>query len=141
MLERSLGGARARFLDGDAVKQSLAERAAALSAADTNVAAVFLFGSLAKGNYGPESDADLLIVEREPSAERQMDRPLRYSDAFSRLAVPVDLIVLTLQEVAAMRSERRLFIREAIDEAIALAGAAEECGVAAPTERVTHGEV
>jgi len=120
MLERSFGGATARFLDGEVVKASLVERAIALSSADPNVAAIYLFGSLARGNYGPGSDADILIVEHLASTPRQIDRPLRYIDAFSRLAVPVDIVVLTVEEVAGMRAEGRLFIREAIDGAIAL---------------------
>jgi len=122
MLERSLRGASARFLDGEAVKRDLAERANALVAQDANVAAVYLFGSLVRGDYAPSSDADVVIVERQPTAPRQMDRPLRYADRFTRLAVPVDILVLTVSEAAAMRTEGRRFIQEAIDEGLLLAG-------------------
>lgn len=122
MLERSLRGARARFLDGEAVTRDLAERARALRAADRNVAAVYLFGSLARGNYTPRSDADVLVVERTPSAPRQMDRPPRYVDWFLGLAVPADVVVLTLDELAQLRAEGRLFAREAVDEGVLLAG-------------------
>jgi predicted nucleotidyltransferase len=59
---------------------------------------VVLFGSYAEGTAGPNSDLDLLVVEREvDSAVREMARLRR---AVGRLGIAVDLLVCSEEEAA-----------------------------------------
>jgi predicted nucleotidyltransferase len=59
---------------------------------------VILFGSHARGEPGPDSDLDLLVVERELSSRRA--ERLRLRRALRGLGVPVDLIVVSEEQVA-----------------------------------------
>lgn len=58
---------------------------------------VILFGSHARGEAGPNSDLDLLVVEREvPSRLAEMARLRR---ALSPLRIPVDVLVIDLKQL------------------------------------------
>jgi predicted nucleotidyltransferase len=64
---------------------------------------VILFGSHARGEAGPDSDLDLLVIEREvPCQQSEMARLRR---ALSPLRIPVDLIVTDLRHVASSWAE------------------------------------
>lgn len=69
---------------------------------------IVLFGSLARGDVGPTSDIDLLVV---------LDMPGRYADRLTAVydameaTVGVDAIVLTSDELAEL-SRTRAFIRD-----------------------------
>lgn len=58
---------------------------------------VVLFGSLARGEATPRSDADLLFVVEE--AGPFLERPARYLPFFEDLGFPVDLLVYTEPEL------------------------------------------
>jgi predicted nucleotidyltransferase len=59
---------------------------------------VVLFGSYAEGTAGPDSDLDLLIVERGlGSAVKEM---VRLRGVVGRIGVPVDLLVCSEEEAA-----------------------------------------
>jgi predicted nucleotidyltransferase len=62
--------------------------------------AVILFGSHARGEAGPESDVDLLIVEREPfDAQRSRRKETaRLYLALRKLAVSKDLLLYSRDE-------------------------------------------
>lgn len=101
-----------------AFDQALASdlRAAADAAlrAHPELLGIWLFGSRARGDCGPRSDVDLLLVVRQASG-RMMDRVLDFGELHGGLDAPVDMLVLTADEVAARASEpffRRL-LREA----------------------------
>jgi len=78
----------------------VAERIRALAAAwavDADVAAVYLFGSRARGHPGPRSDVDLAVIldERLDAAARWRKRLDLMADAARRLGTDaVDLVVL-----------------------------------------------
>lgn len=59
---------------------------------------IILFGSHARGDAGPDSDVDLLIVKDTP--ERPLDRMLTARRALGRANVPLDVFVLTPEEFA-----------------------------------------
>jgi|SRR5215471_1108087 len=63
---------------------------------------IYLFGSRARGNARPDSDIDLLIVEREPfGANRSRRRELaRIRRALSPFRVPKDILVYSRDEIA-----------------------------------------
>ncbi len=72
-------------------------------AAALNPVEIILFGSVARGDDGPDSDIDLLVVfdALEHSDKRTLMRKTR---AAVKTFVPLDIIVAALAEVAAGRS-------------------------------------
>jgi len=80
---------------------------------------VVLVGSLARGDYSPFSDADLLIVVRE-APERPPERIAAYINP--RLSLDVEPKVLTVEEFLEMARERRKLLEEALFRGVFLAG-------------------
>jgi len=79
---------------------------------------VLLFGSLARGEAVPGSDADLLVILS--SADRPfMERIPKYLPA--GLPLGVDVFPYTRDEIERMVAENNHFMRRAIKEGIALA--------------------
>ncbi len=78
-----------------------AERAGEIFARYPEIAAVYLFGSVARGEAGPESDLDIGILFRKPGATA-LDHHRLLGDLASRLEAvsdgrPLDLAVLESQ--------------------------------------------
>jgi predicted nucleotidyltransferase len=66
---------------------------------------IWLFGSYARGQAGPDSDLDILVVEREPFGP-QRDRlaeTTRIRRALGGFRVPKDILVFSKDEVAYWR--------------------------------------
>ena len=61
---------------------------------------VILFGSHARGGAGPDSDVDLLVIEREPFGPGRSRRReiARIRTALSRYRVPKDILVFAAEE-------------------------------------------
>lgn len=106
-------------LDGDAVRARLAERARALQAADPQVLEVRLFGSLARDDARPGSDADLLIVLRE-SRLPFLERAVSLARHFAGVGVGCDVLAYTEAELRGMREEGNAFVRAADRDGITL---------------------
>jgi uncharacterized protein len=68
-----------------------------------NPAEIILFGSVARGDDGPDSDIDLLIVfdTIDPSDKRTLMRTTR---AAVQTFVPIDIIVADLAEISTNRT-------------------------------------
>jgi predicted nucleotidyltransferase len=64
--------------------------------------AIYLFGSRARGGAGPDSDVDLLIVEREPFGPQRprLAEMARIRRALSAFRVPKDILAFSMDEVA-----------------------------------------
>jgi predicted nucleotidyltransferase len=79
---------------------------------------VWLFGSRARGEVRPDSDVDLLVVEREPfGPQRSRWRELvRLYDAIAAFRVGFDLLVYSRQEVAERRTWCNHVIARAMSE-------------------------
>jgi len=58
---------------------------------------VVLFGSLASGQVGPDSDIDLLVIFREQADRRSTAVALRL--AIADIPAPVDFVVTDLREI------------------------------------------
>jgi len=58
---------------------------------------IILFGSYARGNAGPDSDVDLLVIEDAVEAPRK--ESVRLRGALRGLLVPVDVLVATSEQV------------------------------------------
>lgn len=65
MLKRSFGTVKVFSLDRPAIRRALEDLVKQRYRPDPNVAAVYLFGSFARGNAVPGSDVDLLVVVRD----------------------------------------------------------------------------
>jgi predicted nucleotidyltransferase len=110
---------RITYLDGKAAIERLRELARALLESRSDVEAVYLFGSLARGQHVPGSDADLLIVLRE-DPRRFVDRVPEFLRAFLDAPLAVDVFPYTVEELADKQREGNLFVRQALAEAILL---------------------
>jgi len=58
---------------------------------------IILFGSHAKGDAGPDSDVDLLVVMPAPCAKREKQIDIRL--ALRDIHIPKDIIVVTSNEL------------------------------------------
>lgn len=65
MLRRSFGTVKVFSLDRPGIRRALQDLIEERYRPDPNVAAVYLFGSFARGNAVPGSDVDLLVVLRD----------------------------------------------------------------------------
>jgi predicted nucleotidyltransferase len=83
---------------------------------------ILLFGSLARGDAVPGSDADLLLQLRES------DRPfLERGEIYQvgDVGVGVEVVAYTRAELAAMRARGNSFVAQALREGVVLWVAAE----------------
>ena len=76
---------------------------------------VILFGSLVVGIPTPRSDADLLVVVAESEHREPRDRVPAVRQALMPLPCPVDLFVLTAQELERYATEGNPLVREALE--------------------------
>jgi len=76
---------------------------------------VIIFGSRARGNSSAESDHDVLIVK-----ETSTRRMLRREEAMRgiRQTIPLDLLILTPEELEFLEREGSQFIREILDTGV-----------------------
>ena len=78
---------------------------------------VVLFGSLARGDAGPESDADLLVVVSQTDLPF-VERFVRYAP--SGVGIGVDVFAYTHSELKKMLEEGNPFIARALSEGVEL---------------------
>jgi predicted nucleotidyltransferase len=81
---------------------------------------IILFGSAARGDMGPDSDLDLLIVIPEGSHRRQT--ALAAYRALRGLGRPKDVIAVTESDIIEHRENPSLIIKPALDEGRAIYG-------------------
>jgi len=118
---RSCGSVTVAYLDRQAAIDELRGCAESLVREDSRVRAVGLFGSLARGDATPSSDADLLIVLSEYPANPWFKRIPDYSRAFDGIPLGVEPFPYTLAEIRNML-DRPGFMQTVIRELIPLAG-------------------
>jgi len=75
---------------------------------------IILFGSRARGEGGLNSDADLLVVMPVDGSKRQ--QAVQIDLALEGIPIPIDLIVVTPEEVEKYRETIGTIIREALRE-------------------------
>ena len=81
------------------------------------IESIYLFGSLARGDAVPGSDADLLIVVSH-SVQPFRDRSVRYHTTGA--GVGVDVVVYTREELDALLETGNEFARRALRDGILL---------------------
>ena len=81
---------------------------------------IILFGSHARGNAGPESDLDFLVIEDEPfgpnRSRRQEWRKLRQT--LRQTGIPTDVLVYSRDEVDRWMLSTNHVMRHAVDEGV-----------------------
>jgi predicted nucleotidyltransferase len=117
---RSSSSAGATYLDRDARIRDLRDAARRATKRDGSIRRAVLFGSLASGIPTPRSDADLLIVVEASPHEQTRDRLPEMLGALAPLPCPVDLFVLTTEELERFRRQGSPLLREALEKGIDL---------------------
>ena len=107
-------------LDRAGVIARLRERARGVLERRPDVVEVRLFGSLARGDAHPGSDADLFVVVRD-GAGPFLDRLPGLAREFGGVGVGCDVIAFTESEARALRARHDAFARAVFDEGSALA--------------------
>jgi predicted nucleotidyltransferase len=75
---------------------------------------IILFGSYARGESGPDSDLDLLVIERGVEAPRR--ESVRLRRALRGLLVPIDVVVATPEQIKRHRDTIGLIYGPAVRE-------------------------
>ncbi|MBM4027968.1 MAG: nucleotidyltransferase domain-containing protein [Planctomycetes bacterium] len=75
---------------------------------------IILFGSRARGQSGPNSDADLLVIMPTNGSKRQ--QAVQIDLALEGIPIPIDLIVVAPEEVEKYRDATGTIIGEAVRE-------------------------
>lgn len=75
---------------------------------------VILFGSHARGTAGPDSDVDLLVVM--PANGSRREQAVEIDVALSGIKMPVDVVVVTPEDIERERRIPGTLIRPALDE-------------------------
>ena len=75
---------------------------------------IILFGSFARGDYNPDSDLDLLVVMDNIKSTRYESNRLR--QVLRGLLTPVDILVVTPQQVERHRNDIGLIYHSALNE-------------------------
>jgi predicted nucleotidyltransferase len=89
---------------------------------------IILFGSLVAGIPTPRSDADLLVVLAESDHREPRDRVPEVRRALRPLPCPVDLFVLTSEELDQHTREGHPLVREARERGRDLLPGSQEDG-------------
>jgi predicted nucleotidyltransferase len=115
MPRRSSTTAGAVYLDRVRRIEELRAAATRAAARVPGLWRVILFGSLVAGIPTPRSDADLLVVLSESPHAEPRDRVSEVRRALMPLPCPVDLFVLTSDELDRYRREGHPLVREACE--------------------------
>lgn len=100
--QRSSPSVNVFWLNLEQVRTCLREAVRSLAERHPEIEAVWLYGSLARGDAVPGSDADLLMVLSD-SQVSFLDRASMYQPSFC--GIGVDILAYTRAELASMRGE------------------------------------
>jgi len=77
---------------------------------------IILFGSRARGDHRPESDIDLLVIQRSNLARHRRAVPIYRAMAGLPIEVDMEVVVYTPSEVEDWRHVRQAFVTTALRE-------------------------
>ena len=110
-------GSASRGLPDPAALQELVRRIVEVAQPDR----IILFGSAARGEMGPDSDLDVLVVKSGVEHRRRLAQDIYMN--LSGVGVGVDLIVLTPEDLEAQRDDVGSIVGPALDEGRVIYGA------------------
>ncbi|HET7418139.1 MAG TPA: nucleotidyltransferase domain-containing protein [Solirubrobacterales bacterium] len=102
------------------VNENLIAEAGRRLAAAAPKAQVILFGSHARGEAGPNSDVDFLVVE--PEVANEAEEAVRLHRTLRDLRVPADVIVVSREYAERWREVRGGLVHAALSQGRVLAG-------------------
>lgn len=117
MLKRSFGSVKVFSLDRDTIFGKLREAAFRLAQDHPEVEEITLFGSLARGDAVPGSDADVLVLLQETTAPFQ-ERLSRYT--LRRCGIGVDVFPYTKAELSELRRSAPRFYAALTEQRVIL---------------------
>ena len=82
---------------------------------------IILFGSAARGEMGPDSDLDVLVVKSAIEHRRRLAQDIYMN--LPELGVGVDVIVLTPEDIEAQRTSAGSIVGPALEEGRVIYGA------------------
>ncbi len=97
--------------------KELRKRARKLKEENPQVEQILLFGSIAKKNATPGSDADILVILKNDQ-KRFIDRLPDFLEYFSNMGIGVDIFPYTKKEVNSMIAEGNYLLKRAFSEGI-----------------------
>ena len=115
--EKSSNSVRVFFLDQDRAIHEIRKAMDLQKSLCPEIDRVVLFGSLARGDAGPGSDADLLVVVNHTDLPF-LERFVRYAPA--GVGIGVDVFAYTQSELQKMLAEGNPFIARALSEGVDL---------------------
>ena len=113
---RSSSFAEVRFIDRDKVIADLRQAAADAKSVYPEIRKVFLFGSLAQGNWTADSDADLIVVVAREFTDI-LDRS-RYQ--IHTKTIPTDTLVYSESEFRVLAADPQSFVGRTLPSALEL---------------------
>ncbi|MBI2830062.1 MAG: nucleotidyltransferase domain-containing protein [Chloroflexi bacterium] len=113
----SIGSVTIIWLDRKAAVQAVKQAVRRLARRRPEIRKVVLFGSLARGDAVPGSDADLLVVLAD-SDRPFLDRMPLYRP--TRVPVGVDVFPYTEEELTEMIKESNAFVKRALSEGMVI---------------------
>ncbi len=116
MPEKSWNFAEVRFIDREQVIQELRQAVAEARSRFPEVVKVFLFGSLARGNWTADSDADLIVVVRKDLWD--FFESCRYQ--IHTTSIPTDSLVYSESEFARLSQDPSSFLARNLSKALEL---------------------
>ena len=102
MRDESWSSVEVRFIDLDQVIRDLRNAATEARRAHPEVSKVYLFGSLVKGNWTADSDADLIVVVRKEFPDLVRSRSAYQIFTSS---IPTDTLVYSEREFDQLRAD------------------------------------
>ncbi len=105
---RSLNSPVMKWPDKKAVVDSLEEWASDLIKDQNDILGIGFFGSYARGDSGVGSDLDVIVILKDSDAPFEK-RGLKWD--LSKLPVPVDLLIYTIDEWIRLKEESSYFIK------------------------------
>ena len=114
MHRSSPSSAGATYLDKARRIDELRQTARRAQTRVPSIQRMILFGSLAAGRPTPRSDADILVVVDTSPERASRDRVPALLQAMSPLPCPIDLFVLTSDEMARAQQDGNALVREAL---------------------------
>ncbi len=75
---------------------------------------IILFGSYARGDFGPDSDVDLLVVI--PGVKHLRAESVRLRGVLRGLLIPVDIIVTTPEQLERLKNVPGMVYQDALKE-------------------------
>lgn len=116
MPEKSWNFAEVRFIDREQVIQELRQAVAEARSRFPEVVKVFLFGSLVRGNWTADSDADLIVVVRKDLGD--FFESCRYQ--IHTTSIPTDSLVYSESEFARLSKDPSSFLARNLSKALEL---------------------